>query len=262
VPIISLEYHDVVPGGRWDDSGFPGPAAASYKVSIERFSRHLDSLAQVGSAVGASVQQALAASGDAVLLTFDDGGASAMTIGRLLEDRGWRAHLFITTDHVGQSGFLQREEITELARHHVIGSHSASHPTRMSRLTDAQLREEWRRSIAVLEDMLGQRVTVASVPGGHYSRRVAEAAVAAGVEVLFTSEPVTRIERVGPCAVVGRFTLRRDHDAAYVKQLVGRSPLARGAQWIHWNLKKAGKRIAGDTYLRARDMLFDRRRSP
>ena len=258
--IISLEYHDVVPEGRWDDSGFPGPAAASYKLSIDLFTQHLDALAAVGKAVGPSVQQALAAPRDCVLLTFDDGGTSASTIGGLLKDRGWCAHLFITTDRLDQSGFIRREELRELARNHVIGSHSGSHPTRMSQLTDEQLREEWRRSVGVLQELLQERVTTASVPGGYYSSRVAEAAVSAGVEVLFTSEPVTRIERVGTCSVLGRFTLRQNHDAAYVQKLVRQSPLARGGQWAHWNLKKVAKRLAGETYLRVRQALFERRK--
>jgi len=256
VPIVSLEYHDVVPSGRWDDSGFPGPAAASYKLSTERFIQHLDALALTGRPVGASVHQAVAQSGDGVLLTFDDGGASATTIASILAERGWCAHLFITTDQLGQPGFLDRDEVAELAKHHIIGSHSASHPTRMSRLTDAQLLEEWRRSVGILGELLRDRVSVASVPGGYYSPRVAEAAHAAGIEFLFTSEPVTRIERLGACAVLGRFTLRRDHDARYVKRLVGRSPIARSTQWMHWNLKKVGKQLAGSAYLRARDVLF------
>lgn len=259
--MISLEYHDVVSNERWDDSGFPGPAAASYKLSMNRFLEHLDGLAEVGASVGASVQQALAGQRDAILLTFDDGGSSATAIGRRLAERGWCAHLFIATDRIGQSGFLTREEIAELSKHHVIGSHSASHPTRMSRLTDAELLEEWRRSIEVLEGIVQQRVTVASVPGGYYSPRVAEAAAAAGLEVLFTSEPLTRIERVRACSVLGRYTLRRDHTAAYVKQLVGRPPVARAAQWLNWNLKKIGKRVAGGAYLRAREVLLDRKRS-
>ena len=259
MPIISLEYHDVVPNGHWDDSGFPGEAAASYKLSTDLFRLHLDALAGVGILVGASVHKALAEAHDAALLTFDDGGSSATVIAALLEERGWCAHLFIATDQLGQSGFLKRDEVKALAKLHVVGSHSASHPTRMSRLTDAQLREEWNRSVGELQDVLGQRVSVASVPGGYYSRRVAEAAVSAGVEVLFTSEPVTGIERVGASVVLGRFTLRRHHDAAYVKQLVGKSPMARGTQWVHWNLKKAGKQLAGDTYLRFRDALFERR---
>ena len=261
MPIISLEYHDVVPNDRWDDSGFPGPAAASYKLSMTRFLEHLEGLAEVGPSVGPRVQQALAEQRDAVLLTFDDGGSSAIAIGRQLGERSWCAHFFVATDRIGQSGFLKREEIAELSRQHVIGSHSASHPTRMSRLTDAELLEEWRRSIEVLEGIVQQRVTVASVPGGYYSPRVAETAAAAGLEVLFTSEPLIRIERVSACSVLGRYTLRRDHTAAYVRQLVGRAPVARAAQWLNWNLKKIGKRLAGDAYLRARERLLDRKHS-
>ena len=128
----------------------------------------------------------------------------------------------------------------------------------MSQLTDAQLREEWTRSVGVLEEVLQERVTVAAVPGGYYSRRVAEAAVSAGIQVLFTSEPVTRIERVGSCSVLGRFTLRRNSGAEYVQRLVRQSPLARGGQWARWNLKKIAKRLAGDTYLRVRKVLFER----
>jgi peptidoglycan/xylan/chitin deacetylase (PgdA/CDA1 family) len=261
VPIISLEYHDVVPKGRWDDSGFPGPAAASYKLSMDRFLEHLDGLAEVGASVGPTVHQALGGNRNAILLTFDDGGSSATAIGGKLAERRWCAHFFVATDRIGQSGFLTREEIAELSKHHVIGSHSASHPTRMSRLTDAQLLDEWRRSIQVLEDVVQQRVTVASVPGGYYSGRVAETAAAAGIEVLFTSEPLIRIERVNACSVLGRYTLRRDHTAAYVRQLVGRPPTTRAAQWLNWNVKKVGKRLAGDLYLRARAILLDRRRS-
>lgn len=258
MPIISLEYHDVVPDGRWDESGFPGPAAASYKLPMTRFLEHLDMLQAVSGPVGVSVDLALAQSRNAILLTFDDGGSSAMVIGRELAARRWCGHFFIATDRLGQSGFLQGDEMAELSRDHVIGSHSASHPTRMSRLTDAQLLDEWRRSIAVLEDLLQRRVTVASVPGGYHSERVAETAAAAGVEVLFTSEPETRIARVGSCAVLGRYTLRRTHAARYVRQLVARPPFARSAQWLNWNLKKLGKRLAGDAYLRARARLLDR----
>lgn len=258
--IISLEYHDVIPDDRWDDSGFPGPTAASYKLPMTRFLEHLDALQDVDGPVGMSVNQALAEPRNAILLTFDDGGSSATVIGRHLAERRWCGHFFIATDRLGQSGFLRRDEMAELSRDHVIGSHSASHPTRMSRLTDVQLLDEWQRSIAVLEDLVQRRVTVASVPGGYYSDRVAETAAAAGVDVLFTSEPRTRIERVGACAVLGRFTLRRKHTDRYLRQLVGSPPFARAAQSLNWSLKKIGKRLAGDAYLRARELLLERKR--
>ena len=260
--IISLEYHDVVPEGNWESSGFPGPAAASYKLASNRFADHLDALASSGQPVGATVQGALDAGADNVLLTFDDGGQSAVVVGAMLSERGWRAHIFMVSDLIGTHGFLNRDQLRGLhADGHIIGSHSATHPTRMSYLSPAQLRDEWVRSVGVLQDVIGAPVRVASVPGGYFGTPVADAASEAGIEVLFTSEPVTAITRMGSCRVMGRFTLRQAHPAAYVRRLVGASPLARGTQWLQWNARKIGKRLGGSAYLRLRDAHFRNRSS-
>jgi peptidoglycan/xylan/chitin deacetylase (PgdA/CDA1 family) len=262
VTIISLEYHDVVPQGSWETSGFPGPAAASYKLASNRFVDHLEALATATRPAGTTVQHALAGAGDCVLLTFDDGGQSAVAIGAMLSERGWHAHIFMVSDRISTPGFLRREELRGLhADGHIIGSHSATHPTRMSHLSPSQLRSEWDRSVAELQDAIGAPVKVASVPGGYYSTSVAEAAAGAGIEVLFTSEPVTSITRVGSCHVMGRFTLRQAHPAEYVRRLTGASPLARGAQWLQWNTRKVGKRLGGSAYLRFREAHFRNRSS-
>ena len=75
-----------------------------------------------------------AATGDTLpfLITVDDGGVSYYTVvADRLERLGWRGHCFVTTDMIGQRGFLTRRQIRELdGRGHIIGSHSASHPTR------------------------------------------------------------------------------------------------------------------------------------
>lgn len=260
--IIGLEYHDVVAEGEWDSSGFPGPAAGSYKLSIERFKAHLDSLRDSGAEIGKSVRDAIAtAAGRQVVLTFDDGGSSAAAIAALLDTRGWKAHLFVTTDRIGTPGFLKADDIRALhAGGHVIGAHSASHPTRMSVLTPAQQRAEWDRSLGALRDILGARIVVASVPGGYYSRAVAEVAAAAGIGVLFTSEPVTTPHQVGDCVVLGRYTLRQGDPAAYAARLAGDSGAARSGQWLKWNLKKAAKRLGGSAYLQLRNAVFGDRR--
>lgn len=261
MPIVALEYHDVVPDDAWDSSGFPGPAAASYKMAATAFQAHLDALPAPGRVVGATVGAALAQPAQAhVLLTFDDGGASATTIGQLLESRGWRAHLFMPTDRIGTPNFLGRSELVALhAAGHVIGSHSASHPMRMSHLAPGEMRAEWQRSVGMLSDILGAPVTVASVPGGYHSDAVADAAAEAGIRVLFTSEPVTTMGTVGACTVIGRFTLRQHHTPRYVRGLVGASPVGRASQWMQWNAKKVAKWAAGGAYLRAREALLGRR---
>jgi peptidoglycan/xylan/chitin deacetylase (PgdA/CDA1 family) len=193
-----------------------------------------------------------------VLLTFDDGGAGAILIGELLTERGWCGHLFMPTDFIGLSGFLGRSELRALhGMGHVIGSHSASHPIRIDRLPWAELREEWRRSVGVLEDLLGVRATTASVPGGFFTRRVADAAVESGINQVFTSEPSSVVRRTATGVVLGRYTLRKQHTARYVSRLVSQVPTARSLQWLHWNAKKIGKRVAGGAYRRIREWRFD-----
>src|SRR5262249_51253399 len=142
-------------------------------------------------------------------ITFDDGGVSAYDeVATLLDKRRWPGHFLITTDCIGRAGFLSKEQIRGLRkRGHVIGSHSCSHPSRMSECSWQQLIVEWHSSVAILSDILGEAVVVASVPGGYYSRAVAEAAARAGVRALFTSEPVIRHQQVDGCYVLGRYTL-------------------------------------------------------
>src|SRR5439155_279734 len=142
-----------------------------------------------------------------VLLTFDDGGASAYgCVADLLEGAGWRGHFFITTDYLGTPGFVGGAQIRELAgRGHVIGTHSCSHPTRMARCSWDRLIGEWSRSAQALAEVLGEPVRVGSVPGGAFARRVAAAAAAAGLTALFTSEPTVR------CRVVDGFAAHVVH---------------------------------------------------
>src|SRR5205823_11855730 len=100
------------------------------------------------------------------LLTFDDGGASAITtIAPMLEEFGWRGHFFITTDYIDAPGFLTREQIRELHRRgHVIGSHSCSHRGRMSSQPAERLVREWGISKEILSGLLGEEVTTGAVP--------------------------------------------------------------------------------------------------
>ncbi len=259
--IIALEYHDIVRPGAWEESGFPGASAATYKLPSDLFEAHLNTLGNSGSVVVSEVVIGADKSRSApVILTFDDGGVGYVRYAAdLLEARGWRGVVFMTTGSIGKAGFLTASDLRDLqTRGHVIGSHSRNHPARLSALPRAAIEEEWKTSLADLNDILGEAVRVASVPGGHHSLMVAEAAAANGITTLFTSEPEVRIRVIPGCRVVGRFTLRRDHPASYVGRLVGRAPFARGLQWCQWNAKKVVKSLGGQHYLRVRDRIFAR----
>src|SRR5207247_10334893 len=144
-----------------------GADSAIYKLSRETFQNHLNAVAKAN---------------PGPLLTFDDGGVSAYShIADELEERGWRGYFFIATNWIGKPGFLTSSQIREIrARGHIIGSHSCSHPARMSHHTLGDIIHEWSRSSAVLADILGQQILTASVPGGYYSEKVARAAAIAG----------------------------------------------------------------------------------
>lgn len=258
--IIALEYHDVVGDGSWDESGFGGPAAATYKLTVARFDEHLRALQRIGCRITTSIADARAGETPPVVLTFDDGGSGyAAHAADLLERHGWRGCVFMTTGWIGRPGFLTASDLRSLhERGHVIGTHSRGHPVRMSALPKPAIHEEWRTSVADLEDTLSTPVRVGSVPGGYHSRAVAEAAAAAGLTTLFTSEPESTARWVNGCAVIGRYTIRQGDSGAYAARLVGRSPRARAVQWARWNAKKLAKAAGGTAYLRLRERLLGR----
>jgi peptidoglycan/xylan/chitin deacetylase (PgdA/CDA1 family) len=255
-----LLYHDVIESADWDSSGFTGPGTAKYKLSRPEFEAHLAAIAKVRDNPSSSAHE-LASAGDETLpflLTFDDGGESAaIRTADLLEKHGWRGHFFVTAGQIGKKGFLNTEQIRCLRRkEHVIGSHSFSHPVRMSHCSKEELADEWTRSIKILSDILGEQVDTASVPGGYYSKRVGETAAAAGVRVLFNSEPTTAVHAVLGCMVVGRYNVFRGMPPSISGELVSVHSEARTRQWLYWNSKKIVKRVAGRPYLAARQWLL------
>lgn len=259
--IISM-YHDVVEPEQPDSSGFPGNAAYRYKLDVNDFEKHLESIAKAIKNKPVTIFEAFEQKSGIkpYMITFDDGGISAYSvIAPLLDNYGWKGHFFITTDYINKDGFVTDEQIKELKRRgHIIGSHSCSHPTRMSKLTKEQMMDEWTRSIDVLSDILDEKITIASVPGGYYSRLVGETAAACGIKTLFTSEPVQKIHFVDGCMILGRYTMFREFSPEFAGRLASGSFPACFSQYSYWNLKKIGKKFAGNLYLKLRDYLFEK----
>jgi peptidoglycan/xylan/chitin deacetylase (PgdA/CDA1 family) len=242
---VYLLFHDVYLSDP-RESGFGSPAADRYKLTAAQFDCHLAGLVRARS------------TGRPFGLTFDDGGRSYYTtIADRLEELGWHGYCFVTTDFIGRPGFLTRAQIAELDRRgHHIGSHSASHPIQISACSRHDLDHEWRRSLDTLQDIVGHVVTSASVPGGFFSRAVAETAAANGVLALFTSEPVTSAASIGRCAIVGRFTIRSSSSPELSERLVGPAPWSRWSMRAGWTAKKAIKPVLGPAYRRAADWLM------
>ena len=239
----ALVYHDVAPAGEQPHCGFPGVVAGRYKLTPSGFEAHLSAIASTGLSVG------LLGSSPSVSLTFDDGGASALSAAALLEQRGWFGHFFITTSRVGTRGFLDADGIRELvARGHEIGSHSHTHPTYMGALTRIEIAREWRQSREALGDIIGTAPRSAAVPGGFLSRDVIEEAARAGYELLMTSTPTVRRKYLGAMLVHGRYTIWATTSPRRVAAYARAAAWARLTMRLAWEAKSASKRLSPGAY--------------
>jgi peptidoglycan/xylan/chitin deacetylase (PgdA/CDA1 family) len=248
---VSLLFHDVFISEP-SESGFVSPAADRYKLSVIEFDAQL-----AGLSCRSRDRDQETAKAD-LRLTFDDGGASFYTIvADKLETRGMRGWCFVTSGCIGRHGFLTAAQIRELdSRGHLIGSHSVSHPSRFSTLSREAMKTEWTGSRRALEDILGRAVTVASVPGGYFSRDVALTAAECGLLLLFNSEPVTSGYLIESCTIAGRFTVRSGAPSDFSTRLVRRAPWTRSREWASWNAKGLVKPLLGSAYPRVADWIY------
>lgn len=184
-PIIGLMFHDVTDSPQ--TTGFLQPSAQRYKHSTAQFESYLQVVEDSRLPVLPSAE--FRTTQTSTLFTFDDGGASAMIAADILQRRNWRGTFLVTTDLIDTPGFLTRRQIVELhQRGHVIGSHSCSHPDIFRNLNRDEKYYQWHNSCRALEDIVGEAITTASVPGGDMDTATIEEAGRTGITSLFTSE--------------------------------------------------------------------------
>ena len=216
--VASFGYHEVT-----DDpaaAGFQRPGALPYKHAPAAFARDLDAIARGPHAPERVTDLDLGAAGRHVVLTFDDGGKSAVAIADALAARGWKGHFFIVTGLIGTRTFLTAQEVRSLRQGgHVVGSHSETHPDIFREQPFDRMVEEWRVSRDRLAQLLGEPCETASVPGGDSSPLVFKSADVAGLTYLFTSEPVLTPARVGTCWILGRYMPKAWTPAARIGEL-------------------------------------------
>jgi peptidoglycan/xylan/chitin deacetylase (PgdA/CDA1 family) len=144
-----------------------------------------------------------------VALTFDDGYATDISRALpCLEQRSVPATFFVVPAWVGQPGYLHWDQVRALAQAGMaIGSHSLTHAC-LPELPAGELRYELAVSRQLLQDQLGAPVSLLSVPGGFYSRRVLETAWDVGYTIVATSD--CGIERPAGSAQPRRWVVKRN----------------------------------------------------
>jgi peptidoglycan/xylan/chitin deacetylase (PgdA/CDA1 family) len=216
--VAGFMYHEVT--DRPLESGFQRPGAVPYTLSREAFAAHLAQIQAATRMPELVTAIDLTSPARHLMLTFDDGGRSAVYAGDQLARLGWKGHFFVVTGRIGSPTFLDPAEIRYLQScGHLIGSHSHSHPDIFRDLPRAAMVEEWRVSRDILEQLLGEPCRAASLPGGDISPAVAASAGDAGLDFLFTSEPWLTPRRAGECWLLGRCIVKAATSVARVRAL-------------------------------------------
>lgn len=121
-------------------------------------------------------------------LTFDDGYTSDLANAEFLASAGLNAWFFVSTANIGKKGYLDEQEIRELASLGMrVGSHSHEH-VRLNTLAIHEARQQIVSSKVILEDILGRPVDGLAFPGGGYSRAVVAASANAGFRFLMSTD--------------------------------------------------------------------------
>jgi len=248
IPVIRVAtflYHEVVTDSC--QSGFQRPTALAYKHDRDFFVKNLDAIARGAAAPVTLHQLDWSSGGDYLLLTFDDGGRSALDVAAILEQRGWKGHFFVTTEMIGRKFFLSADDILDLHRRgHVIGSHSHSHPDIFYNLSPREMLDEWKTSCRILSEILGERIVAASVPGGDINAATLASACEAGLKYLFTSEPTLHPWTRENMICFGRVCVKRNTPLRQVRQYANFEGFTKAMALR--KLKQATKRILSPAY--------------
>lgn len=244
---IHLMYHDVFEHDPCE-SGFLRDRDLPYKICVREFENHVKAISEY------CLQKDLP--NDYVVFTFDDGGKSFYhVIAPILEKYGYRGLFFISTNYIGTDTFLTEGEIRELhKRGHIIGSH-AHHHAHMYSLTEGEIQSEWSMSVKILQNIIDNPITYASIPNGDMSKTVLNSACSCGIKHIYTSEPVTKISTYHDMEVIGRYVLLVDSNTEYVQSIIS-SSRRRMSLSFKRSMLKVVKSILGSRYVKIKNILY------
>lgn len=248
---IVLMYHDIYRNNPLE-SGFLNSTAIKYKIRADRFE---DQVAMIDNYLQKNKLPV-----NTIEFTFDDGGESFLTVAApILEKYGFRGIFYISTGYIGTKGFLDANQIKELSnRGHIVGSHSHSHPERMSALSENEVYDEWRISQMMLTEVLGKTPTYASIPNGYKSKEVLKAMSSVGISIIDTSAATTSQSHFNKAIIRGRYVITADTKIDDVMRIIT-SPIYRFKKSLRWQILSFAKLILGDAYLKIRAYFAQKR---
>jgi peptidoglycan/xylan/chitin deacetylase (PgdA/CDA1 family) len=155
-----------------------------------------------------------------VMITFDDGHESDYTIALpLLKKYNFIANFFITTDWIGKTGYMNPKQLVSLRQEGMlVQSHAKTHAF-LDAMNDDEINRELVQSKKTLEDVLGEKISFLSFPGGRYNDAVIQGARAAHYSALFCSRPFAA-QRCDDIYVIGRYAIKQQPNSSEFEKAV------------------------------------------
>lgn len=251
--ICTLMYHDVYDKSI-KESGFNFESNYPYKLDKTAFEDQVKTFSAYINKNGIDK--------DYLRLSFDDGGVSFYTqIMPILEKYGFKGYFFIATSFIGQDGFLTEQMIKEMHnRGHIIGGHSHTHRQRMHTFSYDELKADWKNCIETLDGIIGEHISVVSLPNGFESKKIYEVLQSLGVKDIYTSEPFEKTRFFSDMNVYGRYGIR---DSMTVNDVLAITFDKKTKCKIR--IKKEClnflKKVMGNSYITIREKVFKARNS-
>ncbi len=189
---LAASHANVFVYHRFGDDRYP-----STNISIETFRQHLEILRDTNRTVVtmgelvALLQRGTELPEGCAVITIDDGYRSFLTGAMpLLREFGMRATLFVSTDSVGDTDYLDWHELRRLQEEGIeIGNHSATHDYLLDRLPgendvawQARVKADLLRAQAAFMANLQVKPTLFAYPYGEFSPKFVEIVQGAGFE--------------------------------------------------------------------------------
>ena len=249
-----LMYHELEVPGRPLCNTEPG--YIRYVLRVDDFRTQMELLKEQDWK-GVSVGDAIRFEADRlVAITFDDGSETdLLCAGPLLQQLGFGATFYVTSQRLGQRGYLSPDQLRELsALGFEIGCHSMTHAY-LTDLDEAGRHREIVEAKSQLEQVVGRAVEHFSCPGGRYDLGVAKMAREAGYQTLTTSEIQTN-SRFTDRFSLGRIAIMRSTSLGEFEKICRGRKLWRSRMRLQ--VRSAGMKLLGNSlYDRMRSAWFD-----
>jgi peptidoglycan/xylan/chitin deacetylase (PgdA/CDA1 family) len=233
-------YHDLV-----ESLAATPPSAHTYVLGQRQFVEHLGALDAPGLRASQLGDVLTAPGAGRFVLSFDDGHISNYTVAfPMLAARGWPGCFFIVARRVGEPHALGWRELREMAAAGMeIGSHSLTHPF-LHRASAADIRREFGESKRILEEGLGQPVTLASLPYGTAGEDTRAVMAELGYRAVCTSEPGL-VGRHTDHLALPRIAIKQRTPAAFLANVVAGRTLTLVTLRSCHAVKKVGRQLVG-----------------